>query len=761
MKKIILYLGLASIGGMIAGAILLVFAIIIATPNLPSLEAVTDYQPKVPLRIYSADEEMIGEFGEERRNVTPIAKFPDALKKAVLSIEDDRFYEHHGVDFQGVARAALVNLGGGMSQGASTITMQVARNFFLSNEKTLTRKLYEILLAWKIEQNLSKDKILELYMNQIYLGQRSYGFASAARIYFGKNVNELSIAESAMLAGLPKAPSAYNPVVNFRRAKIRQEYILQRMRDLKYISSNDYAEAMLEELLVKGLGKEFNVRADYVAEYARQLLVTMYGENVYVQGLKVYTTVKKVHQEAAYQAVRKGILDYDLKHGYRGPEGFVEIPNAAFDSKQMKRALDEALISHSSSDEIQSGVVLEASSSELKVFISSGEMVSIKGAGLSFVKEALSPSAQPKLRIKKGSIVRVMPSSNNTFQIVQMPEVESALISLNPQTGAILAMSGGFDFRRGQFNHAMQAQRQPGSSFKPFIYAAALEKGIMPRTLVNDAYLSIGGAETGSKPWEPKNYDGKTEGLMTVRAALARSKNEGLMTVRAALARSKNLATVRIIRAIGPVYAQSFIQKFGFEAEKHPPYLTLALGAGSATPLQMAVGYSIFANGGYGVEPYLISRIVDMRGKIIFEASPQAVGDESLRVLDERTAFVADSLLQEVTRSGTAASARVKLGRTDIAGKTGTTNDAHDAWFAGYHPKVSAVVWMGFDKPRSLGSNETGGGLSLPVWINYMTRALADAPDMPRVKPAGVEWEDGDWVIPEFTARPKYPSLKD
>ena len=746
MKKIILYLGLASIGGMIAGTILLVFAIIIATPNLPSLEAVTDYQPKVPLRIYSADEEMIGEFGEERRNVTPIAKFPDALKKAVLSIEDDRFYEHHGVDFQGVARAALVNLGGGMSQGASTITMQVARNFFLSNEKTLTRKLYEILLAWKIEQNLSKDKILELYMNQIYLGQRSYGFASAARIYFGKNVNELSIAESAMLAGLPKAPSAYNPVVNFRRAKIRQEYILQRMRDLKYISSNDYAEAMLEELLVKGLGKEFNVRADYVAEYARQLLVTMYGENVYVQGLKVYTTVKKAHQEAAYQAVRKGILDYDLKHGYRGPEGFVEIPNAAFDSKQMKRALDEALISHSTSDEIQSGVVLEASSSELKVFISSGEMVSIKGAGLSFVKEALSPSAQPKLRIKKGSIVRVMPSSNNTFQIVQMPEVESALISLNPQTGAILAMSGGFDFRRGQFNHAMQAQRQPGSSFKPFIYAAALEKGIMPRTLVNDAYLSIGGAETGSKPWEPKNYDGKTEGLMTVRAALARSKN---------------LATVRIIRAIGPVYAQSFIQKFGFEAEKHPPYLTLALGAGSATPLQMAVGYSIFANGGYGVEPYLISRIVDMRGKIIFEASPQAVGDESLRVLDERTAFVADSLLQEVTRSGTAASARVKLSRTDIAGKTGTTNDAHDAWFAGYHPKVSAVVWMGFDKPRSLGSNETGGGLSLPVWINYMTRALADAPDMPRVKPAGVEWEDGDWVIPEFTARPKYPSLKD
>ena len=746
MKKIILYLGLASIGGMIAGAILLVFAIIIATPNLPSLEAVTDYQPKVPLRIYSADEEMIGEFGEERRNVTPIAKFPDALKKAVLSIEDDRFYEHHGVDFQGVARAALVNLGGGMSQGASTITMQVARNFFLSNEKTLTRKLYEILLAWKIEQNLSKDKILELYMNQIYLGQRSYGFASAARIYFGKNVNELSIAESAMLAGLPKAPSAYNPVVNFRRAKIRQEYILQRMRDLKYISSNDYAEAMLEELLVKGLGKEFNVRADYVAEYARQLLVTMYGENVYVQGLKVYTTVKKAHQEAAYQAVRKGILDYDLKHGYRGPEGFVEIPNAAFDSKQMKRALDEALISHPSSDEIQSGVVLEASSSELKVFISSGEMVSIKGAGLSFVKEALSPSAQPKLRIKKGSIVRVMPSSNNTFQIVQMPEVESALISLNPQTGAILAMSGGFDFRRGQFNHAMQAQRQPGSSFKPFIYAAALEKGIMPRTLVNDAYLSIGGAETGSKPWEPKNYDGKTEGLMTVRAALARSKN---------------LATVRIMRAIGPVYAQGFIQKFGFEAEKHPPYLTLALGAGSATPLQMAVGYSIFANGGYGVEPYLISRIVDMRGKIIFEASPQAVGDESLRVLDERTAFVADSLLQEVTRSGTAASARVKLGRTDIAGKTGTTNDAHDAWFAGYHPKVSAVVWMGFDKPRSLGSNETGGGLSLPVWINYMTRALADAPDMPRVKPAGVEWEDGDWIIPEFTARPKYPSLKD
>ena len=743
LKKFFLYLLLLGVAGVACAAILITYSVILARPNLPSLEVITDYRPKVPLRIFTADNEMIGEYGEERRNVTPIEDFPKSLKNAVIAIEDDRFYEHPGVDLQGIARAALVNLSGKYSQGASTITMQVARNFFLTNEKTLNRKLYEILLALKIENNLSKDKILELYMNQIYLGQRSYGFASAARIYFAKDVKDLSIAESAMLAGLPKAPSAYNPVVNFRRAKIRQEYILQRLRDLKYISSEEYATAMLEELAVKGLGREFNVHADYAAEYARTLLVSMYGENVYIQGLKVYTTIKKNHQEAAYSSLRKGILDYDMKHGYRGPEGFVELPKSPLDSKEAKRALDEALIEHSASDEIQSGVVLKASLQEVKVFISSGDTITIKPDGLRLGREGLVANAQPKIQIKPGSIIRVS-QFGGVWQITQIPEVQGALVAVDPQTGAINAMMGGFDFKLTQFNHVMQAERQPGSSFKPFIYAAGMEKGIMPRTIVNDAPLSIGGSETGGKAWEPKNYDGRTDGLMTVRSALARSKN---------------LVSVRIMRSIGTQYAQQYIQRFGFEPEKNPPYLTLALGAGSTTPIQMAMAYSIFANGGYDVQPYLISKIVDGKGKIIFEATPNSVGDETRRVLDPKTDFVMDSLMQEVTRSGTAASARVRLGRTDIAGKTGTTNDAHDAWFAGYHPNLCAVVWMGFDRPRSLGSNETGGGLSLPIWINFMSKALEGVPDSPRFPPAGVVSEDGDWTIPEFTSRASFASL--
>ena len=744
MKKTLLILFALFVSGLIAAGLLAATAVLIATPNIPSLEVIQDYRPKVPLRIYTVEGILIGEYGEERRNVTPINNFPKSLRNAVIAIEDDRFYEHSGVDLQGVARAIVANLGGNFSQGASTITMQVARNFFLTNEKKLSRKLYEILLAFKIEKNLSKDQILELYMNQIFLGQRSYGFASAARIYFGKNVAELSIAESAMLAGLPKAPSAYNPVVNFRRAKIRQEYILQRMRDLKYINADQYAIAMLEELNVRGLGREFEVHGEFVAENARQLLIAMYGDTVYQQGLSVYTTVKKSHQDASYSALRQGIIDYDFKHGYRGPEGFVNVPNAPVESREMKRAIDEALFSHSSSDEIQSGVVLKAAPNEVRVFTSSGDIVSIEGEALKFVKESLSTSAQPKKKISVGSIIRVMPNGKGGWLITQLPAVEGAAISVDTQTGAILSMTGGFEFKRNQFNHAMMAERQPGSSFKPFLYAAAIEKGIMPRTIIRDGPLSFGGLDTGGKAWEPKNYDGKMDGLMTVRTALARSKN---------------LVSVRIIRAIGPHYVQSFIQRFGFEPEKNPPYLTLALGAGSTTPLQMALGYSVFANGGYSVEPYLIDKIVDSKGKVLFQSTPKEFPEEATRVLDARTAFVADSLLQEVTISGTAASSRARLKRSDIAGKTGTTNDSHDAWFAGYQPRIAAVVWVGFDKPRSLGATETGGGLALPIWINYMAKALQDIPERAREVPSGVEMEGGDWVIPEFKERTKYASL--
>ena len=654
------------------------------------------------------------------------------MRNAVLAIEDDRFYSHGGVDYVGILRATLTNLRGNLSQGASTITMQVARNFFLSNEKTFSRKIYEVLLAWEIESQLSKDKILEIYMNQIFLGQRAYGFSSAAQIYFGKELKDITIAESAMLAGLPKAPSAYNPVSNFRRAKIRQEYILQRMRDLSYITPEQYQIAMAEELRIRGLGNEFSTRADFPAEMVRQLLYTQYGEAIYSQGVDVYTTIQKADQDAAYLAVRRGIFDYDLRHAYRGPEGFIDLPEG---SVARQRAIDEALLAYPQLDDLQSGVVLDVKPKEMQVMIATGDTITLKGEGMRFASASLTDSAQPKKRLRPGAIVRLL-SDGGVWKLAQVPQVEAAFVSMNAETGGILALVGGFDFRRNKFNHVTQALRQPGSSFKPFIYAAALEKGFSSSTMINDAPISIGGLETGSQAWEPKNYDGKYEGMMRLRTALAKSKN---------------LVSVRIIRAIGPSYAQEYIQRFGFEAEKHPPYLTMALGAGSVTPLQMASAYSVFANGGYRVDPYLINRMVDSKGVVIFEAKPSHAREDATRVLDARTAFVMDSLLQEVTKTGTAASSRPKLGRNDIAGKTGTTNDSHDAWFAGYNPKVVAIAWIGFDKPASLGDRETGGGLALPMWISYMGTALRDQPQLAREVPAGVTQVDGDWFIPEFS----------
>ncbi len=717
--------------GLILIGLVIAYALIIAKPNLPDLDTITDYKPKVPLRIYTADHALIGEFGEERRSVMAIQEIPSYLKNAVVAIEDERFYEHGGVDYWGVLRATLANLRGRLSQGASTITMQVARNFFLTNEKSFSRKIYEVLLAWKIEANLPKDKILELYMNQIYLGQRAYGFASAAQIYFGKDVREISIAEAAMLAGLPKAPSAYNPVVNYRRAKIRQEYILQRMRDLKMITPTQYDAAMAETLHVRGVGKEFSTKADYAAEMARQLLISEYGDSIYTQGMTVITTIRRAEQDAAYSAVRKGIMDYELRHKYRGPEGYITLP---VDTVERQRAIDDVLGDHPSSDDLLAGVVIDANPKEIKVVIATGDTISIKGEDLKLGSVALSEKASPKQQIRPGAIIRVLPSEGR-WLLAQMPQVEAAFVALDTHDGGIRALVGGFDHNRNKFNHVSQAQRQPGSSFKPFVYAAAVEKGIMPNTVVNDAPLSISGLETGGQMWEPKNYDGKFEGHMRLRTALAKSKN---------------LVSVRVIRKIGARYTQNYIQRFGFEAEKHPPYLTMALGAGSVTPLQLATGYGVFANGGYRVEPYLISKVMDAKGNVLFEATPTKSGDSELKVLDSRTAFVMDSLLQEVTKTGTAASSRPALGRSDIAGKTGTTNESMDAWFAGYHPSVVAVAWIGFDKPKSLGDRETGGGLALPMWTRYMKTALNGVPEAPRTPPPGVTQQDGDWVIPEF-----------
>ncbi len=716
--------GLVLIGALIVG-----FTLIMAYPNLPSLDSLTDYRPKIPLRIFSADNVLLGEFGEERRNVVRIKDIPDVMKKAVLAIEDDRFYEHGGVDYLGIARAALHNLMGGAKQGASTITQQVARNFFLSSEQTLKRKVYEVMLAWKIEQNLSKDQILEVYMNQIYLGQRAYGFSSAAQIYFGKKLSQLSVAEAAMLAGLPKAPSAYNPVVNPKRAKARQQYILQRMHQLGYITDAQYTQAQGEELKTKTSSNEFGVHAEYVSEMARQLVYEQFKEDAYTRGLNVFTTVTKTDQDAAYLALRRGVMDYERHHTYRGPEGYMDIPAA---KEEAEDAIETELADHPDSDDIVAAVVLDASPKSVRAVLSSGEEIMITGAGLGFATNLLSDKAPPNRRVKRGAIIRVM-QEGHAWNITQMPEVASAFVSANTDDGSIRALVGGFDFNINKFNHVTQAWRQPGSSFKPFIYSASLEKGLSPSTIINDAPISFDAGQTGGQAWEPKNYDGKYEGPMTMRKGLTKSKN---------------MVSIRILHKIGAKYGQEYTTRFGFEADKNPPYLTLALGSGAVTPLQMAGAYAVFANGGYKVSPYLISKITDAEGKVLSQVSPDKVGDPANRVIDERNAFLMDSMLKDVVRFGTATKA-LSLKRTDLAGKTGTTNDSVDAWFAGYQPKIVGIAWIGFDQPKSLGSRETGGGVALPIWISYMQKVLKDVPIEERVVPEGLVQAGSDYYYAE------------
>ncbi len=700
-------------------------------PNLPSLDVLTDYRPKVPLRVFTEDGALIGEFGEERRNPVRIKDVPTVMKQAILAAEDDRFYQHGGIDIMGIFRAAISNLtSGGKKQGASTITQQVARNFFLSSEKTWTRKLYEVLLSFKIEANLSKDQILELYINQIYLGQRAYGFASAAQIYFGKPLRDITAAEAAMLAGLPKAPSAYNPVVNPKRAYARQHYILGRMNSLGFITDKEYDTALKETLAVKASASEFSVHAEYVAEAARVMAAEQFKDDVYTRGINVYTTLLKGDQQAAYQAVRRGILAFEKRQAYRGPEGFVELEG---NTAEVDALIDDALIEHPDADELLSAVVLEATPKSLKISRSKNEVVTMTGDSIRMALPWLAADAPANRKLKRGAIVRVMKTGGDKFEIIQMPEVESAFVSVSSADGAIRSMVGGFDFGKNKFNHVTQAWRQPGSSFKPFIYSAALEKGFSPSTVVNDAPIHFDSG-AGGQAWDPKNYDGKYEGPMRLRQGLAKSKN---------------MISIRVLQSIGPKYAQEWATRFGFEADKHPAYLTLALGAGSVTPLQMAGAYAVFANGGYRVAPYLISKITDNDGKVLAEAKPLQAGNEEVRAIDERNAFMMDSLLKEVVKSGTAARA-MSLKRTDLAGKTGTTNDSHDAWFAGYHPALVGIAWVGYDQPRKLGDRETGGGLALPMWIDYMAYALKRLPETPRSVPDGIAVVNDDYYFVEF-----------
>ncbi len=726
----------------LCGALLGSLALALAWPNLPDLSAMIDYRPRVPLRIYTADKVLIGEFGEERRNVLRFDEIPDVMKSAILAAEDDRFYQHGGIDWMGVGRAALANLTHmSKTQGASTITMQVARNFYLSSEKTYTRKFYELLLTFKIEATLTKDQILDLYMNQIYLGHRAYGFAAASRTYLGKPLAEITTAEAAMLAGIPKAPSRFNPIANFERAKTRQGYVLGRMRTLGYITEPEYQEAMAQGIEVKSAvgtpAGGYAIHGEYAAELARQLLYGVYQDNVYSRGFNIYTTISSTDQEAAYRAVRNGILDYTRRAPYTGPQGQVDLPaGIENDHARLDAILDEMQDKYPDTGDLLTGVVLEASPDRIRVARTAQEIIDVTDKrALKIVARGLVKNAKADVRIQRGSVVYLF-QNNDYWEVINMPAVQAAFVSVRPQDGAIQAMVGGFHFSDGKFNRVTQAWRQPGSAFKPFIYASSLERGLTPATQISDEPFVLTAAQTGSKPWAPKNY-GRTY--------------EPMLTMRQGLYKSKNMVSIRIMQAVGPKYVQEYITRFGFDKARQPAVLPLALGAGSVTPLQMAGAYSVFANGGYRTVPYLIDHVTDSTGKVIMRAKPVVAGDAAARAIDPRTAYVMNDLLRGVATSGTGARASRELKRNDIGGKTGTTNDSQDAWFAGFTPDLVAIAWMGFDQPRSLGSGETGGGASMPIWINYMRTALKDKPVVPPgPMPSGLTKSNGDFYFDEF-----------
>jgi len=695
-------------------------------PEVPDISAVTDYRPKIPLRVYSADKVLIGEFGAERRDFVQIAKVPALMKTAVLAIEDTRFYEHGGIDWIRALGAAKANITDFGSQGASTITMQVARNFFLSRDKTLPRKLTEIALAYKIEKALTKDQILEVYLNQIYLGQRSYGFSSAARTYFGKSLNDLTLAETAMLAGLPQNPSSSNPITNPAAATKRQHTVLRRMFELKAITEPQYRRALAEPLTLRRDGAGYGGRAAWVAEIARQAVHTRFGAAAYERGITVTTTVIAAEQEAAWDAVRRNVVAYDRRHGYRGPEARITLP-AAGDARD--DAVAAVLQKRPAVDGFVPAVVVSASAKRVRAATTSGETIEITGAGLKFAAGALASAAKASVKLSPGAVIRLSKSKGD-WAITQLPEVAAAFVAVDAGTGAYRALVGGFDFGLNKFNHVTQAWRQPGSSIKPFVYSAGLERGFFPGTPILDAPLDLGG-DNGAAGWSPRNDDNTFEGLVTVRHALTRSRN---------------VPTVRMLQAIGVDDTRAHLAQFGFDAARHPRNLTMALGTGAVTPLQMAGAYTMLANGGYRVEPWLIARIQDGDGKVVYEHARK----EPVRVLDARNAFITDSMLRDVARVGTAAAASRQLGRSDLAGKTGTTSNAIDGWFAGYSGPVVAVAWMGYDEPRSLGGREFGATLALPIWVDYMRVALANAPERAPLVPDGVVNVAGDWVYAEY-----------
>lgn len=702
-------------------------------PQLPDTSSLSNYQPKQPLRVLTADGVPIGGFGAERRVYQRIDQIPQLMKDSLLAVEDSRFYSHGGLDPIGVARALVAIATGGRMQGASTITQQVARTFFLSRSRTLERKLKEAMLAFKIESQLSKDQILELYMNQIYLGARSYGFEAAAQTYFGKTLAALSPAECAMLAGLPQNPYFANPIQNLDRARARQIVALGRMRSQEVIDGGQYAEALLEKLVVRR-PNDVDVHAEYAAEMVRQQVYAQYGELSYTTGLNVTTTLRAADQQAAYKALRRTLVEHSLRQVWRGPEGQ---ENLADSLKDENPAVAQTLADYDDDEDLRLAIVTRASAKSVTVVLASGESLTIEGAGLRPAQSGLADNASAKLRVRRGAVLRVL-QQGKAWSLVQWPETEGALVALDPANGHIRALVGGFDFHRNQFNHVTQGWRQPGSSYKPFIYSGAIENGMQPESLVMDAPLENVG------DWAPENDDGSADGPITLRHALARSKN---------------LVSIRLMQLLSPQGAREWTSRFGFDPERQPADLTQALGTGATTPLQLAGAYAVLANGGYRVSPLLIQRIARTSGEVVFEAPPPLALDETQRAIPARNAFMVSTLLQEVTRSGTAARAQATLKRPDLYGKTGTTNDVVDAWFAGYQPGVVAVVWVGYDSPRSLGSRASGSALALPAWIDYMSTALKGVPVQEVQPPEGLVRSGSEWRYAEWNWGGFIPSL--
>ena len=716
----------------IASALALAMAAGLATPeadaawDLPPLDKVLNYQPKLPLQVFTADGVEIAQFGAERRQFVPIAKIPKLMQDAVIAVEDARFREHHGIDPKGMARALLSMITGGRTQGASTITQQMTRTVLLSQERTVARKAKEIVLALKIEEALSKDRILEIYMNEIFLGQRAYGFAAAAQTYFGKPLDKLSLAETALLAGLPQNPYYANPVANLDRALQRQHQVLERMRVTGVISAEKAAAARAERLVIRSR-LDVPIHADHVAEMARRAVVERFGTEAYSNGLHVVTSLRAADQQAAWAAVQKAVLAYDRKGAWRGPEDQESLPK--LDAAQEDRTAAQLLREHRDDETLRVAIVLAASPKLVQVQLASGERVSLSGEGLRWAQPGLAPKAPAAVALRRGAIVRVQ-AQGKLWAISQWPQVEAGLVALDPASGRVRALVGGFDFNHQAFNHVTQAWRQPGSSFKPFLYSSAFEHGVMPATVIDDAPF------TSADGWSPQNSDGRFEGPLTLREALAKSKN---------------LVSVRLAQQVGAGTAREWAGRFGLDPAKQPDNLTLAMGAGSVTPMQLAAAYASLANGGWYQAPMLIERITDAQGKTLFEAAPAQPLGEERRAVPARNVFLTDSLLNDVTRVGTAARAQRQLQRSDIYGKTGTTNDAVDAWFAGFQPSIAAVAWMGFDEPRSLGSHESGGGLALPMWLDYMALALRGVPVAPASPPpVGLVRDGDDWLYEEW-----------